>query len=510
MNDSRPQIARLLRATWVLPLLVVLLSLFLNLYRIDYQSLWYDETFSYLTAKLPVREMTFALIEDFVHPPLHYYLLHFWFDLLGPSALHARLLAAAFATLAVWMTVLLGERLFGRRTGLLGGTLLAVSQLGVMYAQEARPYSQALFLVVCTCYFFVRNLQEKTAWTWWGTVLSATLMLYTHYMTSFAAVVLFLFAIASRKHFQVPWRRIAMALVLLTAFLSIWLTSGVLENALESPKTIRQQPAWFAVDRGTPLRALNQLNNGNVDGVLQTAPRWTFPVGALLFTLPALIALGPLFSKSFPQMEPAEDRRMLLLLGLLTVFPILAAIGLGAFGIQYDVRYVLYSLVPYYLLVARGMMAIRPGRLRFAFVFIAILYSAFSLRAVYFIPYKENYRDALAILAKEYRAGDCCAFLPFSEIPGQWYVYERNLPALRRIGIPLVVANPSVCNRLWVVSYSRIPDARRIAAQASEELNRTHVTVRHDHSYWVDLSLHLPRTKQQLTSEPPTAPRERD
>ncbi len=124
---------------------IVLLASGLRLFRLDYQSLWGDEVFSVTVSRLPFDEMTSALIADFVHPPLHYYVLGLWFEVVGYSAFQARLVAAIFGILAVVSIYYLARYLYDTRTAQLSTLLLAISQLSVWYAQETRPYSQVLF-----------------------------------------------------------------------------------------------------------------------------------------------------------------------------------------------------------------------------------------------------------------------------------------------------------------------------------------------------------------------------
>lgn len=93
-----------------------LFGLALRLYRIDYQSVWFDEAFSIMTSRLSVAELTAELVRDFVHPPLRHYVLKGWFILWGPGALQARLLSALFGSFAIVVIYVLAGYLFDRRT----------------------------------------------------------------------------------------------------------------------------------------------------------------------------------------------------------------------------------------------------------------------------------------------------------------------------------------------------------------------------------------------------------
>src|SRR5215475_6662679 len=91
---------------------VVLVAAVLRWYRIDAQSLWYDEGISahQLTRSFP--EIVGAAAQD-THPPLYYWTLKAWGEVFGPSPLALRSLSAAWGVVMVLLTYLVGRRLFG-------------------------------------------------------------------------------------------------------------------------------------------------------------------------------------------------------------------------------------------------------------------------------------------------------------------------------------------------------------------------------------------------------------
>ena len=53
---------------------VTLLALFLRTYRLDWQSLWFDEAYTLLITNMDLADSIRALVADGVHPPLYYLL----------------------------------------------------------------------------------------------------------------------------------------------------------------------------------------------------------------------------------------------------------------------------------------------------------------------------------------------------------------------------------------------------------------------------------------------------
>jgi len=60
------------------------LAFALYTFRLDLQSLWYDEGFSVYLARMSLGEITARTASD-IHPPFYYYLLHFWVKAFGST-----------------------------------------------------------------------------------------------------------------------------------------------------------------------------------------------------------------------------------------------------------------------------------------------------------------------------------------------------------------------------------------------------------------------------------------
>jgi len=118
---------------------IILLALGLRLYRLDAQSLWNDEGSSVALAQRDLPTITRNAAGD-IHPPLYYYLLHFWVSLAGHSEFALRSFSALAGVALVGGTYLLGRRLFGLPTAIIAALISALSPFQVYYSQEARMY----------------------------------------------------------------------------------------------------------------------------------------------------------------------------------------------------------------------------------------------------------------------------------------------------------------------------------------------------------------------------------
>jgi mannosyltransferase len=133
----------------LVPASILLLAAALRFYRLAGQSLWSDEGNSVALAQAGLAEIAARTALD-IHPPLYYWLLHFWMRLFGQSEVAVRSLSAVAAVLLVAVIYRLGARLFDRRAGLMAAFIAAVSPFQVYYAQEARMYALLALLGALT------------------------------------------------------------------------------------------------------------------------------------------------------------------------------------------------------------------------------------------------------------------------------------------------------------------------------------------------------------------------
>ena len=173
-------------------LLIVLLAFLLRLYRLDHQSLWYDEGFSVYLAGMSLGEITVRTASD-IHPPLYYYLLHLWFGPFGDSEFVLRFFSLVFGFLTAPLIYALGRRLLGTTSGLLAALLLAISPLYLWYSQEARMYTLVTFLCLLSSYLLLRALEGKPGFLWGGYIFVNVLAVYSHFYAFFVLAFHLLF-----------------------------------------------------------------------------------------------------------------------------------------------------------------------------------------------------------------------------------------------------------------------------------------------------------------------------
>jgi hypothetical protein len=167
----------------------------------------------------------------------------------------------------------------------------------------------------------------------------------------------------------------------------------------------------------------------------------------VLFTAPAVWALW--------QRAPERKReaRAEILLALLWLVPVGGVAALGIFRLVYDVRHVSFAIAAYYLLVARGLTLISSNSLRAVLMVAIVGYWGLSVRANYFMPFKENYRDAFATLVSQAAPGDCTVYgAPDGRSNADWYwtsyYHGQAPPTMIALG---QAASRIDCARIWLL-----------------------------------------------------------
>ncbi|WP_411140430.1 glycosyltransferase family 39 protein [Streptomyces sp. x-80] len=157
-------------------------------------AIWRDEAVTYDMAHRSLADLWPTLQHvDVVHG-LYYVLMHVWFivydgtldGFLGP-VIGLRLPSVAAMTAATAGVALLGQRLVGRRAGLLAGVTFALIPVVQQYAQEGRSYAMVCALVVWATYLLVTAAARPRRALWLG---YTALMLVACLLHEFAALAL--------------------------------------------------------------------------------------------------------------------------------------------------------------------------------------------------------------------------------------------------------------------------------------------------------------------------------
>jgi 4-amino-4-deoxy-L-arabinose transferase-like glycosyltransferase len=179
MRAVRPRLALVVALAVALGALVRLLGL-------GSQSLWMDEGFTSMMARVPLHDLPSAGLGIEKHPPLYYLLAKLSTACLGESELALRLPAALAGTLTLVVAGAVALQCGGSAAAVAATLLLAVSSLHTMMSRDARGYGVATLLLLVATRSWLQLLGSPSQGlhrrTWLGYVLACIAACYTHYL----------------------------------------------------------------------------------------------------------------------------------------------------------------------------------------------------------------------------------------------------------------------------------------------------------------------------------------
>ncbi len=384
---------------WLPPLVLCVLAAGVRFFRIDAQSLWYDEGISAFQLTRSFAEILRAAALD-THPPLYYWTLKAWSEVFGASELGLRSLSAVSGVAAVGLTWLIGRKLFGRLPATLAAVLLAVAPLGVYYSQEVRMYTQVTALAMLAAYAYVRRGD-------WLYAIAGILTLYSQYLGIAILAALNLHALVwwrtrSRREWLM-WLGANAAIGV--AFLP-WLPTFLDQqtHALNvSPRTLQ----------GLALQTVQAYGGGLAHGDVLLA------AGIVLV---ALALIGVVLSRQWTECTLAL---------LLWLMPLGLVLALGLRSGLFEVRYLVLSLPGLMLLAAHGITRLlRLPALTAAAAALLVVPASLALSQQYFEPAlaRDNYRGLVQTIEDGARPTDAVVLSAPNQTEIFTYYYRGDLP----------------------------------------------------------------------------------
>jgi len=168
-----------------------------------------------------------AFIKSPEHAPLYFILARVWTKFWGSSVTAIRSLSVLFSLLTLPLIYWLGRLIFqSSKTGWFAVCLLAVSPLYVTYAQEARPYSLWVGIILLSQIALFRALRSNYWLNWLVYTISLILSFYTSLLSvlviisqSFYVILINGFRVKSKVIYQLT--AVAIALVAFSPWLVI-------------------------------------------------------------------------------------------------------------------------------------------------------------------------------------------------------------------------------------------------------------------------------------------------
>lgn len=315
---------------------------------------WGDESWTALISQLPIKEIIRVTGEDF-HPPLYYFIVHFWGNLFSFEEVTIRLISVIFHLLtpiiAYYLSKFFLKSNFHR---LFFSLLVLLSPILFTYAFEARTYALLTFLTAFSTLAFWKGREEKGYA--WRTLyfITGSIMVYDHYYAWFilASHGLFLLLFEYKKLRRLILPAIGILLAQLPWLPTLFSQVGSVNNSY-----------WIgAINARTHLEFFTRIAGGDTTSVSQILVARV--LGALLiYGFISRLISGKL------------SRPYLFLLTWLIVPTLLPTLISIVFFPVFFYRYLIFSSLPILLLAVDAVSNINR-KVAFAFLSsIALLYT---------------------------------------------------------------------------------------------------------------------------------------
>lgn len=365
--------------------------------------LWFDEALSVNIARLPLKQIPEALRHD-GHPPLYYFLLHFWIRLFGIGDFAVRSLSGVFAVATLPLAWYAGRRLGSRSLAWIMLVVVAVSPFAFRYATEARMYALVIFLVFAGYLALRRSLEDPSfGWLALVAVITGALALTQYWDLYLLAVVGAALAYRAVRAPDAGTRRTARRVVVAMgggALLFVpWVPSFLDQLAHTGTPWGEPQYPWVNFP-GTLIAFAGSDQDGEA-----------FLLALFLLLLPLFAVFGRGLDRRRIEVDlrtqPAVRWEAATMVGALllgTVFSYLS-------GTTYQARYAAAVLPLFLLVVAFGVTVFLDAGIRVGVVAaLAVLGLAGGIRNV--VTSRTQAAQVANIIAAEAKPGDLVAYCP--------------------------------------------------------------------------------------------------
>ncbi|MEG4045213.1 glycosyltransferase family 39 protein [Microcoleus sp. Pol17_C1] len=234
-------------------------------------------------------------LEESQLTPLYFVAVRFWVQLFGDSIAVTRSLSAVFSVLALpcmyWLCLELFE---SSVTAWLAVAIIAVSPFQVVYAQEARPYSLFVMLILMSSAVLLRAMRLKTNSSW--AIYGVTLVVgfYSHLLFGIVAIGHGIYVLVIEK-FRFNKTVIGYLLASITGLIALspWIIAFIKNSGNATDKT-----SWLSLRR--PISELIKSWVLNITNqFFDVGFYWNLSRPYLISTLPVILMILIMVGYSF-------------------------------------------------------------------------------------------------------------------------------------------------------------------------------------------------------------------
>ncbi len=359
--------------------LLIILFVTTRLWWLARFGLYGDEIFSLRLAAGSWSDLFANVIRDAVHPPLFYVLLKLWITVGGESVYWVKLfpVCASIASLAPFYLLCRESKLEPKVSRLALG-LMAVNMYMVVYAQDLRMYSLLLFASTCSCWLFVKMMNETESKLGTDLLLFVAnlILVYTHYYGWLLAGAQALALVILQRH---KLKRFVVSSLALVLCFSPWIylafrasieKGGLGANLSWNPKPGIGDFFWFYLNLNGPISY-----RWEDYGVFYKVSLGVYALLTLLF----FYAIARFLTRLIRDRKE-RNRDAMIALAVMAFLPSVLALT-ASYALPQSIwgmRYLIISSVAYFLILSMSVFDLQPRRIRTLTVSSLIAWAALS------------------------------------------------------------------------------------------------------------------------------------
>lgn len=401
------QLSILANRRWLI-LPVVTLAFATRLYRLDEQSLWFDEIVIIVLARIPWYDgLVAALGQGIQFTPLFQWIIKLWLAV-GDTDWLVRVPSVAVGVLTVPVVFKLGQLYFSDEVGLLAAFIFAMNPYQVWYGQEAKLYALLPFAAAGAMVAFGQMLRTGGRRGLWPLILFNLLGFTAHYFVFLVSTVQFLYLVIAFKRTYSLLRRWVVTQVIPALALVPWWLFIIQQKHFAIGIGRAQRPHWL-----DPLLTLWNFSFGYTGELSITSI-----ISLVVMTLGLGMGLWQSWRK------PMRGWLMTLCLIFPPIMTLLMSFGRISF---YADRYLLIITPVLTVLTVSGLLSIRPRLPRWGLILTFAMATGLGLLGVYFDRMnftKEDWRALAYRVDAQAQTGD----MVITCTDGHWLSFEYYNP----------------------------------------------------------------------------------
>lgn len=336
---------------------IILIGTGLRLYKIDFQSLWFDELHSVVPA---APESSLSTIVEYCksdQPPAFFIYLHYFFKFFGYNEIVGRLASALLGIISIPVCYWLMREFSGKAASLMAALLVAVNYFHVYYSQELRFYTMLFLFSALSYLFFIRAFKTLRIWDFVGYTLATIGLLYTHYYGIAVFIIQALTFLVLVIFFKREVRFIAFGglsgALVIVGFIP-WIPVIINDLGISS----------FWIKKPSAIFLLDYFYNYTGKDVVTTL---------------AWVTLMVFFIKTWKQVDESRRPLLVILLTWLVLSYLIPYLRSIISVPMLHIRYTMIALPAWIVIFAMGWDSIRKWRLKYYFVILIPLAAINSL-----------------------------------------------------------------------------------------------------------------------------------